>query len=364
MPATGRRRSVDPPSVPALAVTDLRASPGALLALCREEAARPFDLAQGPLLRARLFRVADDDHVLCLVMHHVASDGWSLRVLVEDLAALYEGAGAPATSAAPGPSLPPLPIRYADHAAWQRERLARGALDRELAYWKAELEGAPARLPLPTDRSRPPVLRFRGARCPFRLSAGLTAAIEALCRAEGVTPFMALFAAWNALVHRYTGADDLVVGTPVAGRSRRELEGLVGLFVNTLALRTRLDGDPTGRALLARVRDRGLGAGAHQELPFERLVEALRVERDPAHHPVFQVMFALQEPPARGRARRRGLPPRGPRHRRRAVRSRVPGVGRRGRARGRDRLRHRPLRRVHGVGDGRAPRGADREAHR
>ncbi|HEX8272115.1 MAG TPA: condensation domain-containing protein, partial [Longimicrobiaceae bacterium] len=259
-------------------------------ALAAEEAARPFDLARGPLLRASLLRLAGDDHALALTLHHVATDGWSMGVLFRDLSALYA-----AETGGPAADLPPLPLQYADFAVWQRLRLRGDALERELGWWRERLDGAPALLELPTDRPRRAARGRRGARVEVAVPADAAAGLRALARAEGSTPFMALLAGFQLLLSRWAGQDDVVVGTPIAGRTHRELEELVGFFVNTLAVRGGLGDDPTGRELLRRTRAAVLGAFEHQEVPFERLVEELRVERSLAHTPVFQAMFAVQD---------------------------------------------------------------------
>jgi amino acid adenylation domain-containing protein/non-ribosomal peptide synthase protein (TIGR01720 family) len=254
------------------------------------ETARPFDLARGPLLRARLVRVTDDDHLLLLTLHHIAGDGWSKGVFFRELSALYgafrEGRPSP---------LPDLAIQYADHAAWQRAWLTGEALERQLAYWKEALAGAPAATDLPTDRPRPPVQTTRGARRRFAIPADLSNAVRALARREGTTLFMTLLAAFAALLARHGAGDDLVVGTPVAGRTRPEVEPLVGFFVNTLALRARIEPGSTFLDLLARVRETCLGAYAHQDVPFERLVSDLAKDRDPSRTPIFQVVFTLED---------------------------------------------------------------------
>jgi amino acid adenylation domain-containing protein len=279
-----------------LPVIDLEAEPEPEAEALRRvtvEARRPFDLARGPLLRATLLRLSARRHVLALTLHHIVADGWSLGVLLRELSALQEAcaAGRPSPLAA-------LPVQVADHAAWQRACLTEEALAPALSYWRAHLAGAPFVLDLPTDHPRPPVQSHRGATHRFLLPQALVEAVEALGRREGVTPYMVLLAAFGALLQRRSGQDDLVVGSVDAGRDRVELEGLIGFFVHTLALRLRLDGDPTGRALLGRVREVTLGAHAHRELPFERLVEALAPPRDLARAPVFQVMFVLQNAPA------------------------------------------------------------------
>jgi amino acid adenylation domain-containing protein len=260
--------------------------------LAAEEAARPFDLGRGPLLRATLLQLAETEHVLLVTMHHIISDGWSMGVLVKEVAALYEAFA----EGRPSP-LAELPIQYADFAVWQREWLQGDALEGQLSYWREQLQGAPAVLELPTDRPRPPVQTFRGAHERFELEAGLTDALRALSRREGVTLFMTLLAAWQTLLARYSGQTDVVVGSPIANRNRRETESLIGFFVNTLVLRTDLSGDPTFKQLLSRVREVTLGAYAHQDLPFERLVEELQPERSLSHTPLFQVLFVLQNAP-------------------------------------------------------------------
>ncbi|MBI4624603.1 MAG: amino acid adenylation domain-containing protein [Verrucomicrobia bacterium] len=278
----------------ALPVTDLRAETNgghdaSVRHLLREEACRPFDLTRDLMLRARLLRLGDDEHVLVVTMHHIASDGWSWGVFFHELAVLYRdfAAGRPA-------SLPELPMQYADYAVWQRQWLQGDALERQLGYWKKRLAGAPDVLELPADRARPPVQAFRGHWQALELPAPLGGALQALSRREGVTLFMTLLAAFMTLLHRCTRQTDLIVGTPVAGRTQKETEGLIGFFVNTLALRGDLAGDPTFRELLGRVRELTLEAFTHQDLPFEKLVEALRIERSPGQAPLVQVMFVLQ----------------------------------------------------------------------
>jgi amino acid adenylation domain-containing protein len=261
---------------------------GEAVRLAARETLRPFDLARGPLLRVSLLRLDDAEWVLLLGTHHAVYDGWSAGVLTYELDALY-------TAYATGrePSLPEPPVQYADYAAWQRAWLAGDALDRQVAWWRERLAGAPPFLDLSTDRPRPAVPGARGATLSFSVPAETERGLQALARTEGATLFMALLAAWQLLLARYAGTDDVVVGTPIAGRTRQETEGLIGFFANTLALRTDLSGRPTFRALLARVRETALGAYAHQDVPFERLVEALQVERSLAHTPVFQVLFGV-----------------------------------------------------------------------
>ncbi|HKV10311.1 MAG TPA: amino acid adenylation domain-containing protein, partial [Thermoanaerobaculia bacterium] len=266
-----------------LPVVDLSGRPDAeALALAREEAARPFDLARGPLLRGLLLRLGETDHVVVLTVHHIASDGWSMGILVREVAALYGGS-----------PLPPLPVQYADFAAWQRSWLQGPVLEQEIAFWRNQLAGLPPVLELPTDRPRPAAQSYRGAVRPVRLAQSL----EALARQEGATLFMVLLAGFQALLGRWSGQDDLAVGSPVAGRNRVETEGLIGFFVNTLVLRGDLSGTPTFRELLGRVRETALAAYLHQDVPFEKLVEELAPERSLAHTPLFQVVLVLQNTP-------------------------------------------------------------------
>ncbi|MDT3395984.1 amino acid adenylation domain-containing protein [Streptomyces sp. B1866] len=282
------------PSVTVADRPDLRGPDGAarLAELAREEFARPFDLAAGPLLRMTFLRLAPEEHVLLLTMHHIVGDLWSTSVFLRELAELYG-----AMAAGRAPELPAPRIQYADWAVWQRGRVDSGAVDGDLAYWRQALAGAPPALELPTDRPRPAVLSTRGGSLPFRLPAPVMDAVRELSRREGVTPFMTVLAAFQVLLHRYSGQEDVVVGAPVAGRGRPETEPLIGFFVNMLALRTDLSGDPSFRELLARVRQVCLDGFAHQELPFERLVEELRPGRDLSRTPVFQVSFVFQNIP-------------------------------------------------------------------
>ncbi len=253
------------------------------------EAARPFDLAEGPLLRAKLFRLQDQDHVLVVTMHHIVSDGWSVDVFLRELGVLYDafrnGEGSP---------LPELPIQYADYAIWQRQGFQGEALARELSYWREQLSGIPTQLDLPTDRPRPAVPSFRGAVEGVKFSGALLDELNAISRAQGATLFMTLLAAFQTLLARYTGQDDIWIGSPIAGRTQIETEGLIGFFVNTLVLRSDLSGDPTFRELLGRIREVAIDAYAHQEVPFEKLVEELQPVRSLSVTPLFQVMFSLQ----------------------------------------------------------------------
>jgi amino acid adenylation domain-containing protein len=256
-----------------------------------QESLRPFDLSEGPLLRPQLVRVSSQEHVLVLTMHHIVTDGWSGGVIMNDLGELYQAEcnGVP-------PDLPALPVQYADFAAWQRERLSGTALDDELTYWRTQLDGV-SPLELPTDRSRPAVHTQSGALLDFDISADLVARLRKLSRREGATLFMTLVAATQVLLHRWSGQNDVAVGTVVSGRGHTDLERLVGFFVNTLVLRSTVDGDQTFAAFLATIRETVLDAFAHQEVPFERVVDAVQPERDPSRPPLFQAMVVLQNTP-------------------------------------------------------------------
>lgn len=256
--------------------------------LAREEAHRPFDLVNGPLVRCRLIRLADAEHVLMLCMHHIVSDGWSMGVLFREIVQLGQAFAA----GQPDP-LPPLPLQYADFSIWQRDWLQGEVLETQMSYWKKQLGDAPAALDLPTDYERPAVQSYRGTRLPIAFSRELTAALQMLSRQEGTTLFMTLLAGFQALLACYGGQTDIVVGSPVANRNRDELEGLIGFFVNNLVLRTDLSENPTCRQLLKRVRETCLGAYDHQDVPFEKLVD-VQIKRDLSRNPLFQVMFILQ----------------------------------------------------------------------
>ncbi|HET7460488.1 MAG TPA: amino acid adenylation domain-containing protein, partial [Longimicrobium sp.] len=257
--------------------------------LMAEEAGAPFDLERGPLIRGRLVRLAADDHVLLLTMHHIVSDGWSTGVLTRELRALYaafrRGAADP---------LPPLPVQYADYAVWQRRWVEGEVLRGQAEYWTRTLAGAPELLELPTDHPRPAEQDHAGAWLGVVLDEELTAGLKALSRRHGTTLFMTLLAGWATLLSRLSGQDDVVVGTPAAGRGRREIEGLIGFFVNTLALRVELADAPSVAELLGRVKERALEAQHHQDIPFEQVVERVRPVRSLAHSPLFQVMFSWQ----------------------------------------------------------------------
>ena len=292
--ADGRPRQViDEPVGADLTEVDLSAADRPeerLRELCAEQAARPFDLAAGPLFRTHLVRLAADEHALVVVVHHAVFDGWSIGVLTRDLAALYaaEVSGEP-------PALPDLPVQFADHTLWERERLGGSPPEDLVDYWRTTLADLPT-LQLPTDRPRPTLDTFDGGVEWLDLGAESLAGLRELSRREGTTLFVTLMAALQVLLQRYTGQDDLVVGTVVAGRDHAELAPVIGFLVNTLPIRGDLSGDPTFTELLVRVRETTAGAYAHQDLPFAKLVEELRVERDPGRAPVFQVGFTLAEP--------------------------------------------------------------------
>jgi len=255
--------------------------------LVAAEATRPFDLLHGPVLRTTLLRLGEQEHVLLLTSHHIVSDAWSAQILFSELGELYDAF----VSGKPSP-LAPLPIQYADFAQWQREWLQGSVLDEQLTYWKKQLAGIGDVLALPTDHPRPAVQTFRGAYKSLTLPRILSEQVAEISRQHGVTQFMTLLAAFAVLLARYTGQEDIVVGSPIAGRNRQEIEGLIGFFLNTLVLRTDLSGNPSFSGLLSRVREVALEAYAHQELPFEKLVEELEPERSLRHSPIFQVMFS------------------------------------------------------------------------
>ncbi|MBV9927464.1 MAG: amino acid adenylation domain-containing protein [Acidobacteria bacterium] len=262
--------------------------------MTQEEGQLPFDLATGPLLRVSLLRLRDDEHLALVTLHHIISDGWSVGRLVDEVATLYDAY----RQGHPSP-LAELPIQYGDYAVWQRGWLQGEVLGEQLAYWRRQLGGALPALDLPTDRPRPAVQSFRGANQWLYLSEELTAALKKQCLQEGVTLYMLLLAAFQTLLHRYTGQDDITVGSPIANRRRPEIEPLIGCFINTLVMRTDLSGDPTFRELLGRVRETSLAAYAHQDVPLELLAETLRPEREANYAPFFRVVFALQNAPLR-----------------------------------------------------------------
>ena len=259
--------------------------------LVTEEIQRPFNLTQGPLLRWTLLKLGKQKYVLLLVIHHIIGDGWSSGIIIHELSAIYQAfsKGKPA-------SLPELPIQYADFAVWQRELLGE-KLKSQLSYWKQQLENAPPLLQLPTDRPRPPVQTYQGAKLSFQLPKNLTQALQAIAQKNEATLFMTLLAVFKILLYRYTSREDIIVGSYIANRNRAEIEGLIGCFINTLVLRTDFSGNPTFEELLCRVRKMMIGAYTNQNLPFEKLVEELRVERDPKYNPIFQMSFTLQNTP-------------------------------------------------------------------
>ena len=287
-------QSIAPPRLTALDVIDLSGSGekergDQLTRLIADEAARRFDIEAGPLFRACLIRLKDREHVFLLNMHHIISDGWSVGIFIREMAALYEAF----SSNRPSP-LSDLPIQYADFACWQRQWMQGEVLEKLIDYWKQQLEGASPELNLPTDRPRTAVDSFRGASASFELSADVTEALNQLSHREGGTLFMTLVAALQSLLHRYSGQEDILIGTDIANRNRAETEGIIGFFINLLVLRGRVKGDQCFRELLAQVHETTLGAYAHQDLPFEKLVEAVRADRVASQSPLFQVLFVLQ----------------------------------------------------------------------
>ena len=257
--------------------------------LAAEEAEKPFNLAKGPLLRVKLLRLAEDEHVLLITMHHIISDGWSIKVFIGEIEELYE-----AYTKGQRAALPELPMQYADFALWQRNWLQGEKLEEQLSYWRTQLADAPPVLDLPTDRPRPAFKTFHGAHRPLIFSKKLSEQITQLGRREGATLFMTLLSAFSGLLYRYTNQEDILIGTPIANRNRAETESMIGFFVNTLVLRVRLSDGITFRELLRQIRETALEAYEHQDLPFEKLVEELQPERTLSHSPLFQVMFHLQ----------------------------------------------------------------------
>ncbi len=260
--------------------------------LLAAESQRPFDLSQCPLFRARLLYLGPAEHVLFFNLHHITCDGWSIAVLFREVALIYDAF----SGDRPSP-LSDLPIQYADFAVWQRARLQGETLDRLLAYWRRQLAGAPESLGLPVDKPESTIRSDAAGTLPFNLSAPLVDALRQLKQGHGATLFMKLLACFQILLSRHTGQTDIMVGTPVANRTQPEIERLIGLFVNTLAIRSDLSGNPPFSELLARVRETALDAWSHQELPFEKLVQELRIHRDIRHEPLFQTMFVLQNTP-------------------------------------------------------------------
>jgi hypothetical protein len=260
-----------------------------LSGLLRNLSREPFDLSVDLMLRATLIRLAEDDHVLLVRMHHIAADAHSDRVLFAELAELYA-----AQTEGRLANLPELPIQYTDFAVWQREQLRGGRLDELVAYWSETLDGAPALLRLPTDRPRRPLQRHAGAHHEFALDNLLAEGLTSLGREQGATFFMTVLAGFATLLYRLGGEDDVVIGSPIANRNNVELDGLIGFFTNTIALRVKLGGNPSFREVVSRAREAALGAYAHQDLPFDKVVEALSPRRDPSYNPLFQVNFRAQ----------------------------------------------------------------------
>ncbi|MCC7369190.1 MAG: non-ribosomal peptide synthetase, partial [Chloroflexi bacterium] len=280
-----------------IAVVDLSTAPAeerdvALESRTRRAVRRPFDLARGPLVRATLFQVRDDEWRFVLALHHSVCDAWSLGLLLREIQSLYTAF----QGGRPSP-LPELPIQYADFAAWQRSAQRRPARERDLAYWTQQLAGA-APTELPTDFPRPTSQRFRGAKLAFHVQASTMEHLAALSRRDGATLYMVLLAAFQTLLHRYTGQDDVVIGSVIADRRQSQTHPSIGFFLNTLVTRTDLSGDPTFRELLKRVRRVALEGYEHQDAPFERLVNALQPVRDPSRNPLFQILFTFQDAPA------------------------------------------------------------------
>ncbi|HWD33066.1 MAG TPA: condensation domain-containing protein, partial [Pseudomonas sp.] len=257
--------------------------------LAQQQARQPFDLTQGPLLRITLLKLKADEHVLLLTLHHIVSDGWSMNVLIEEFSQLYA-----AHLNKQAPALPALAIQYSDYALWQRRWLEAGEQQRQLAYWLEQLGNDHPALELPLDHPRPAQPGYRGRRHEFAFDPALVEQLRGFARQQNVTLFMLLLAAFNVLLHRYSGQQDIRIGSPVANRNRAEVEGLIGCFVNTQVLSTRVDGQEDVVSLLEQVRAVVLGAQAHQDLPFEQLVEALKLERDASRTPLFQVMYNHQ----------------------------------------------------------------------
>ncbi|WP_245432830.1 condensation domain-containing protein, partial [Rhizobium sp. WW_1] len=271
---------------------DLRNEPDAaasLAMLSREEFAAAFDLERGPLVRARLIQMADAEHVLLVTQHHIVSDGWSMGILLKEVGALYA-----AFIRGEECRLDELTVQYPDYASWQRQWLSGERQARQAAYWREALQDAPVMLNLPTDRPRPAQQSFAGSSVPVQLDAELTREVKRLSLRYGATPFMVVLAAWAVVLSRLSGQDDIVIGTPTANRGRREVEGLIGFFVNTLALRVDLSGELDVAGLLERVRSVALGAQDHQDLPFEQVVEIVQPPRRLEHTPVFQVLLTWQ----------------------------------------------------------------------
>ncbi|WP_160715571.1 non-ribosomal peptide synthetase [Chitinophaga solisilvae] len=285
-----------PPAPCTLQQTDMREHPADTYAQLQQEFARPFDLSEGPLLRVTLYRVAADKWIFCYVMHHIISDGWSMNVLIRELLHYYNG----------GQPLTPLRIQYRDYAAWQRRQLEGEQLKHYRAYWMQQFSGELPLLNLPGDQPRPPVKTYAGNRVSRRLNARISSGLQALIRQEGATLFMGLLTGVYALLYRYTGQEDIITGSPVAGREHIDLEQQIGFYVNTIALRARFSGDDSFASLLAAVRRLTTDAYAHQQYPFDELIEQLKLQRDMSRNPLFDVMVMLQDEAADSHTRRLG----------------------------------------------------------
>jgi hypothetical protein len=281
-----------PAELPVVDLSDRANAEEALREAVEAEVSQPFDLANGPLYRVRLFRLAERDHVLVATLHHIVSDAWSVAVLGRELTAIHAAFAA----GLPSP-LPELPLQYADHARDQRRRLQGAPLEEQVSWWRERLAGAPEVVEIPPDRPRQAARRFRGGLLTRRLPLELSERVARLCRDRSVTPFIALLAAFEVLLHARSGQTDLIVGIDIANRNPPETEALLGFFVNQLVFRVDADGDPAWTDLLERVRETAAGAFAHQDVPFERLVEELRPQRSLARNPLFQVMFGLYNVP-------------------------------------------------------------------
>src|SRR5215510_4290458 len=258
--------------------------------LADEDAQQPFDLSRGPLMRVQMVRLAEEEHLLLITMHHIVSDGWSIKLMARELETLYL-----AYTAGESSPLPELPIQYADFAVWQREWMRGELLEKQMEYWREQLGGELPELELPMDHARPARQSFRGAAESLEYSGETLRRLKEIGRERGATLFMTLLAAFDVLMWRYSGQTDLLVGTPIANRNRTETEGLIGFFVNTLVLRTKVNGNGTFRELLDQIRETTLRAYEHQDVPFEKLVEELQPERSLSRHPLFQVLFTLQD---------------------------------------------------------------------
>jgi len=261
-----------------------------------EEARTPFDLAKGPLLRAKILKLGSRDHVLLLTMHHIVSDAWSAGIFMQELGEIYSAN----LQNQPSP-VPELAVQYADYAVWQRNYFQGKVLENQISYWREHLRGAPALLELPSDRPRPAVRKFYGAYEPISLANDVTAGVRTFSQQQGVTPFMTMLAAFNATLFKHSGQEHIVLGTDIANRTTAETERMIGFFINLLPIRTDLSGNPTFLDLVLRVRESALAAYAHQDIPFDKLVEDLQPERSASHNPIVQALFVMQNIPRQRR---------------------------------------------------------------